>query len=152
MIVGKNPIESCRTPIIAEYTGIRDVKLLILAREAIEAQRAHTQLIGGRVFHNPRTNQPWQDDQQIRATAWAHVLRRAEVRYRYPYQTRHTYASMLLTAGEDPMWVARQMGHSDWGMIRKVYARWLPEINPSAGAKIDAALQTAFGQPKPLTG
>jgi integrase len=62
------------------------------------------------------------------------------VRYRYPYQTRHTYASMLLTAGEDPMWVARQMGHSDWGMIRKVYARWLPDINPNAGAKIDSLL------------
>lgn len=128
-------------------SGIRDVKLLTLAREAIEDQRKHTQLIGGRVFHNPRTSKPWQDDQQIRATAWSHALRRAEVRYRYPYQTRHTYASMLLSAGEDPMWVARQMGHSDWGMIRKVYARWIPELNPSAGMKIDALL-AAFTKSK----
>jgi hypothetical protein len=31
---------------------------------------------------------------------------------------------MMLTAGESPMWVAQQMGHSDWGMIRRVYGRW----------------------------
>ena len=58
--------------------------------------------------------------------------------------------ALLLTAGEDPMWVARQMGHSDWGMIRKVYARWLPDINPNAGTKINA-LVPAFSQPKAAT-
>ncbi|WP_316867790.1 site-specific integrase [Ralstonia mannitolilytica] len=35
------------------------------------------------------------------------------MRYRKPYQTRHTYASMMLSAGEYLMWVARQMGHAN---------------------------------------
>jgi integrase len=31
----------------------------------------------------------------------------------------------MLSRGENPMWVAQQMGHKDWGMIRKVYGRWI---------------------------
>jgi integrase len=31
----------------------------------------------------------------------------------------------MLSEGKNPMWVASQMGHADWGMIRKVYGRWI---------------------------
>lgn len=44
-------------------------------------------------------------------------------KYRNPYQTRHTFASTLLSRGDNPMFVAQQMGHKDWAMIRKVYER-----------------------------
>ncbi len=57
------------------------------------------------------------------------------MRYRRPYQTRHTYASMMLTAGESPVWVAQQMGHSDWAMIARIYGRWVRDAVPDAGAK-----------------
>ena len=50
----------------------------------------------------------------------------AGVRYRRPYQTRHTYASMMLSAGEHTMHVSSQMGHADWTMLIKVYAQWMP--------------------------
>jgi integrase len=52
-----------------------------------------------------------------------------KVKYRCPYQTRHTFASMMLSSGKNPMWVASQMGHADWGMIRKVYGRWISQSN-----------------------
>jgi integrase len=42
---------------------------------------------------------------------------------------------MMLSAGESPMWVAQQMGHSDWTMIARVYGRWIPEAAPDAGQK-----------------
>src|SRR5690606_30536264 len=71
----------------------------------------------------------------IRKTLWTPALKRAKVRYRRPYQTRHTYASMMLSAGEHPMWVAQQMGHSDWGMIRRIYGRWMPDAAPDAGGR-----------------
>jgi integrase len=32
---------------------------------------------------------------------------------------------MMLTQDKNPMWVAAQMGDADWGMIRKVYGRWI---------------------------
>jgi integrase len=115
--------------------GRRTVKLLPPAMEALVAQKVHTYLLGQEIFHDPRYNAPWTGDQPIRDGFWIPALRRAKVRYRRPYQTRHTYASRMLTAGESPMWVAAQMGHSDWGMIRRVYGKWIPDAQPEAGMK-----------------
>jgi integrase len=116
--------------------GTRDVKILPMAMTALMAQKAHSQLHpSGRVFLNPRTGEPWSGDQPIRKTLWTHALRLAKVRYRRPYQTRHTYASMMLSAGESPLWVAQQMGHSDWTMIARVYGRWIPDADPNAGMR-----------------
>lgn len=115
--------------------GTRDVKLLPPARDALEAQKAHSFLAGGAVFLNPRTGEPWAGDQPIRHGAWTPALRLAGVRYRRPYQTRHTYGSMMLTAGENPIWVAQQMGHSDTTMVFRIYGRWIPDAAPDAGGK-----------------
>lgn len=117
-------------------SGIRDVKLLPPAMDALQAQRAISQLHpSGRVWLNPRTGEPWEGDQAIRKTLWVPALKLAKVRYRRPYQTRHTYASMMLSAGENPMWVAHQMGHSDWGMIRRIYGKFIKDAAPDAGSK-----------------
>lgn len=121
--------------------GQRDVLLLPQAREALDNQKEFTFLGGGRVFHNPRTNQPWETDAQIRRTSWEHILKKTGIRYRIPYHTRHTYASQLLSSGENPMWVAAQMGHRDWGLIRTRYATWIPSTDPTAGQKAGAFLQ-----------
>lgn len=126
-------------------SGTRTVRLLGPAMEALKAQKQHTALIGEFVFHDPRYNEPWAGDGPIRKYMWQPALRRAKVRYRRPYQTRHTYASMMLSAGEHPMWVAQQMGHSDWGMIRRIYGRWMPDAAPDAGTKAEAMF-SASGQ------
>ncbi len=117
------------------YKGRRDVKMLDPAREALTAQKQWTFLEGEYIFHNPRTNQPWEGDQPIRKTLWIHALKKAGVTYRNPYQTRHTYASMMLSSGEHPMWVAQQMGHKDWTMIARRYGKWMPDANPDSGGK-----------------
>ena len=125
--------------------GRREVKLLAPALQALEDQKRFTFLKGAEVFQNPRTDEPWTGDQPIRKTMWAHALQRAKVRYRRPYQTRHTYASMMLSAGEHPMWVAQQMGHKDWGMIRRVYGRFIPDADRSAGGRAVATFGATFG-------
>lgn len=114
-------------------SGVRDVLLLPAALEALKNQKSFTYLEDKRVFNNPRTNTPWETDGQIRKTCWAHILKQAGVRYRNPYQTRHTYASMMLSAGENPLWVATQMGHKDTEMIIKHYGRWIPDKSTVAG-------------------
>lgn len=114
--------------------GNREVLLLPPALATIKAQKDYTFSEGKRVFHNPGTNSPWETDLQIRA-AWTRILRKAGVRYRNPYQTRHTYASMLLSAGEYPLWVATQMGHKNIEMITKCYGRWIPDKTTVAGYK-----------------
>ena len=116
--------------------GERDVKLFPPSFEALLNQKQFTFLAGSKVFSNPNTNKPWETDAQIRRTLWIPALKKAGVEYRNPYQTRHTYASTLLSYGEPPMWVANQMGHKDWAMIRRVYGRWIPEVDTTAGSKI----------------
>lgn len=66
---------------------------------------------------------------------------------RNPYQTRHTYASMMLSAGEHPMWAAKQMGHSSWVMIARVYGRWIPNEGDTSGGKAAALFGTSVQIP-----
>lgn len=116
--------------------GRRDVKLLEPARAALQAQKALTFMaeLDGPVFINPTTRERFAGSHQF-WRVWQTALKHAGVRYRRPYQTRHTYASMMLSAGEHPMWVAKQMGHADWTMIARVYGRWMPSADTTAGSK-----------------
>lgn len=108
-------------------SGKREVTLQPQAKDALLSQNISTGKQSDIVFHDSRTNQPWKDDQAIRKIVWAPTLTKAGIKYRNPYQTRHTFASMLLSRGENPMFVAQQMGHKDWSMIIKVYGRWIPQ-------------------------
>lgn len=106
----------------------RWVTLLPPARAALEAQ---VKLLGdseGWVFPNPFTKRRWANDSKI-TKRWTKALESAGVRYRRPYQTRHTFASMMLSGGEHTMYVAQQMGHADWSMLVKVYGRWMPSVS-----------------------
>ena len=113
--------------------GVRDVLLLPPALEALEQQKQYTFSAGGRVFFNPQTNKPWETSQQVRRTQWMHILKKAGVRYRNTYQTRHTYASMMLSQGENIMWVSKQLGHVDVEMVIKTYGRWIPDSSTQSG-------------------
>ena len=115
--------------------GTRDVKLLPPAIDALNAQKSHSFLMDGAVFLNPLYGKPWEGDQPIRNSAWIPALRKAGIRYRNPYQTRHTYASMMLTSGEYPVWVADQMGHTDTSMVHRNYGRWIETANADSGSK-----------------
>jgi integrase len=128
-IAAKSEAETPKT-----RSGRRQVKLLKPALDALQAQKPFTYLANETIFRNPRTNKHWSGDLVIRE-AWKRALQFAKVRYRRPYQTRHTFASMMLTAGESPMWVAQQMGHKDWTMIARVYGKWIKDAQPEAGNK-----------------
>ncbi len=131
----------------------RWVKLLPPAKEAIVAQIKLLGAPDGWVFPNPFTKQRWANESKI-TKRWRKALEKAGVRYRKPYQTRHTYASMMLSAGENVMYVAGQMGHADWSMLVKVYGRWIPsgaltqagELVAAANSKNWGALLTLMGE------
>lgn len=119
-------------------SGRRTIKLLGPAREALIQQKAATWLAGGRIFVNPVIKKPWEHAGQIYKVVWVPAMKKSGVRYRRPYQSRHTYASMMLSAGEHPMWVAKQLGHKDWTMIARVYGRWMPSADIGAGGRAEA--------------
>lgn len=50
------------------------------------------------------------------------------LRYRKPYNTRHSYATMMLMAGMTPAFCAAQLGHAV-GMLLGTYARWIDGAN-----------------------
>lgn len=116
--------------------GIRDVDLSPDAIAALNCQKEFSFLAGQHVFLNPRTGTAWETDAQIRKTLWQPLCTRAGVRYRNPYQVRHTFASSLLTAGNNPWYVAQQLGHVDVQLVFRVYGKFIPEDyqKPSAPA------------------
>lgn len=114
--------------------GERQVKLLFPALQALLAQKELTFTAGQHIFLNPYDELPWKGDDPIRK-AWVIALRKAGVRYRNPYQTRHTYASLMLTAGESLPWISVQMGHSNSLQTIKSYARYIGDSHLDAGEK-----------------
>lgn len=116
----------------------RWVTLLPPALAALKAQRELTGEAGRWVFQNPRINDRWQNSERLRVL-WSQAMKAAKVRYRYPYQTRHTYASMMVSAGEPTEWVAEQMGHMDGRLVAAVYGRWLRRADLAPGEQAASA-------------
>jgi integrase len=104
--------------------GLRTIDLRQGALDALKAQQPHTKMASNLVFLNPGTDQQWAGDKAIRER-WERILLLAGVRYRNPYQTRHTFASSLLMLGANPLYVATQLGHVDSALVFKTYGRWI---------------------------
>ncbi|MEK9497118.1 site-specific integrase [Photorhabdus sp. P32] len=62
---------------------------------------------------------------------WDRAMKKAKLRHRNAYQSRHTYACWMLSAGANPSFIASQMGHTSAQMIFTVYGNWMPENNAS---------------------
>lgn len=102
----------------------RTLKLNSRALGAIKAQKAHTFLAGAEVFQDPRYGQAWLDERAFRRSFWSPILKGLDIRYRRPYNCRHTYATTMLMAGMAPAFCARQLGHSV-EIFLSTYAKWL---------------------------
>jgi integrase len=59
---------------------------------------------------------------------------------RNPYQSRHTAATLWLASGENPQWIARQLGHASSEMLFKVYARFVPNLTRQDGSAFERLL------------
>ncbi|WP_440997532.1 Arm DNA-binding domain-containing protein [Arhodomonas sp. SL1] len=73
---------------------------------------------------------------------WYPTLNKAGLRRRNPYQTRHTAATLWLAAGENPEWIARQMGHSNTKMLFTVYSRFVPNLTRQDGSAMERLLRS----------
>jgi integrase len=70
----------------------------------------------------------------FRKVVWTSALERAGLEYRPPIQTRHTFATMMLSAGEDIGWVQNMLGHSSLQMIFTRYYAWIPSKTRNDGS------------------
>ncbi|MGV4279343.1 Arm DNA-binding domain-containing protein [Citrobacter freundii] len=74
------------------------------------------------------------------AARWDSAVKRAGIRRRNPYHTRHTFACWLLSAGANPSFIANQMGHENAQMVYEIYATWIEEMNSEQVAMLNTKL------------
>ena len=79
------------------------------------------------VFKNPKTGAYWKTDALTKI--WRRTLNNLKIPYRKPYETRHAYASIMVTACLPDGWIRRQMGHASMRMLEEVYGKWLGDAN-----------------------
>lgn len=82
------------------------------------------------------------------AQSWESAMKRAGLRYRRAYQSRHTYACWSLTAGANPNFIASQMGHTNAQMVYQVYGAWMSDNNSDQIAILNQKLSD-FAPPMP---
>lgn len=78
---------------------------------------------------------------------WAKTMARLGIRPRRPYCARHSCVSWNLMLGKNPLWVARQHGHSVRTML-EVYAAWADGAVESDLAAIRSSMGLPVGEPK----
>ncbi|EPG6438527.1 DUF3596 domain-containing protein [Klebsiella aerogenes] len=111
--------------------GTRKIELTDEALYALTCQKPFTFMKDAMVFEDPKTESPWAGADAIRKKAWVPTLRKAGIRYRNPYQTRHTFATRHISRGANLFWLASQMGHKGPEMLFRHYGRYLKEYDNS---------------------
>lgn len=120
----------------------RTVKLNSRAMAALQRQRGHTQLAGAHVFTDPRYMTAWDEERAFRRSFWTPLLKLLGIRYRRPYNMRHSYATAMLMAGMTPAFCAKQLGHSVEIFLR-TYSKWVDGAqNDLEMQRLEAALAT----------
>lgn len=111
--------------------GTRKIELTEEALYALTCQKPFTFMKDAMIFEDPKTESPWAGADAIRKKAWVPTLRKAGIRYRNPYQTRHTFATRHISRGANLFWLASQMGHKGPEMLFRHYGRYLKEYDNS---------------------
>jgi integrase len=120
----------------------RDVKMNDRSYQAIKRQLKRAKEIGSRTLFFNKHGNPIDSKTYIRVV-WKPLfekkeLREANIRYRHSRCSRHTYISLALDAGEKPMYVAKQVGHSNARTLFEHYAGYIKDDYD--GSKLDAKL------------
>jgi integrase len=127
-------------------SSVRDIDLLPAMVEALKAQKA--QQAAERLKHGRGASEAGQDYvftgpeggllnvNALRDRVWYPTLTKAALTRRTMYQTRHTFASNALAAGEAPSWVAAMLGHASPEMLFSVYARYIPNRTRRDGSAL----------------
>jgi integrase len=117
--------------------SIRDLDMLPPVHEALVAQKAMSWLLGDYVFVGSK--QIPVDQEIFRMKVWEPLLKRLGVRYRPPYQMRHTFATLAISAGENINWVAKMLGHKSPVMTLERYNRYVSNLTRTDGKALLAA-------------
>jgi len=129
-----------------EYTkndgSFREIDMTAPLIEALRKQ----QKITGRfnyVFSNRQGG--FLDNRNVCNRVWYPMLDYLGLKRRRLYETRHTAATIWMAAGENPEWIARQLGHVNTEMLFKVYSRYVPNLTRRDGSAFESLIETNVG-------
>ena len=105
---------------------IRIIDMLTPVRDALKKQYTKNGMTSEFIFTN-RKGTPYCESSSITTTHWKPLLKRCAMAYRVLYNTRHTFASLMLLNGEDVLWVSKMLGHSDVSTTTKYYIKFVEE-------------------------
>jgi integrase len=117
------------------------VREIQMSEPVYQALKAQWELTGGKsnfVFCN-RNGNPF-NHSNITKRIWHPTLKLLGLKRRRPYQSRHTMATLWLASGENPEWIARQMGHTSTEMLFTVYSRFVPNLTHRDGSAFERLL------------
>jgi integrase len=126
----------------------RTIKLLPVMYEALVAQKEiYDRFKGEYFFCTPEGNRISSD--HLRKMVWIPTLKKAGLTYREMKQTRHSFATNALSCGENPLWIAKVMGHRDTDMIIRVYGKYIENAGKHQdGAKFDGIYKGMMSKEK----
>jgi integrase len=100
----------------------RTIKLTAVMKESLVAQRKIQERFGSEFFFCT-PNGCAVHLSNLRKKVWLPALQQGGLPIREMKQTRHSFATTAVSCGEDPLWIARVMGHRDIEMVVKTYSR-----------------------------
>ncbi|WP_024949143.1 site-specific integrase [Helicobacter pylori] len=101
--------------------SIRQVDLLEPVEKVLKELKASEPANKKMIFLSiPKRTQEFQQ-------AFKKLLKALNLKERKLYTTRHTFASLMISMGEDPLWVSKNMGHNDLNTTYSNYARYIPQ-------------------------
>jgi integrase len=116
--------------------SIREIEILPPVKKALKAQFALTGLRNDYVFLT-QYGKHYQDAGVLSRKQWKPLIRATGLNYRVLYQTRHTFASMMLQQGEELAWVSEMMGHTNINTTLAKYTRFMPRKSTKRALFLD---------------
>ncbi|TEW55734.1 site-specific integrase [Psychromonas sp. RZ22] len=74
------------------------------------------------------------DTHYISQKLWYPTLKKAGLKRRRPYETRHTAAVLHIAAHENPLYISQMLGHSDTRLLFDVYAPYVANASRRDGS------------------
>ena len=81
-------------------------------------------------------------DYSVFLNKWHAIQKAAKVEVRNPHQTRHFFATELLSRGENLIEVSRMLGHASIAITVDVYAKWIPPARQAVVDVLNKSVET----------
>lgn len=76
--------------------------------------------------------------------SWRNLLEELNLKHRGIYQTRHSFASNMLSNGENPLWVSQMLGHKSLTITLDTYTKYIKRENERAKTTFLDDINIAF--------